>query len=112
MKIPANIPRLKGFRSPREVIADAMWAYHRFAVSTVDVEGPLAIVSREAIRLWVNCFDRHFRRLYQTRSPRIKRQMASGRKSCCVAIPLEGGGLHPQCEILALAGDQRGRKCP
>ena len=54
--MPANMPRLKGFRYPREVIAYAVWAYHRFALSTADVEDLLAergvIVSREAIRLW------------------------------------------------------------
>ena len=58
------MPRLKGFRFPREVVAYAVWAYHRFALSTADVEDLLAergvIVSREAIRLWVNRFYRHF----------------------------------------------------
>ena len=64
MKIPAKMPRLKGFRYPREVIAYAVWAYHRFALSTADVEDLLAergvIVSREAIRLWINRFGQHF----------------------------------------------------
>ena len=64
MKIPTDMPRLKGFRFPRETIAYAVWAYHRFALSTADVEDLLAergvIVSREAIRLWVNRFGRHF----------------------------------------------------
>jgi putative transposase len=64
MKIPTSMLRLKGFRFPREIIAHAVWAYHRFAVSTADVEDLLAergvIVSREAIRLWVNCFAPHF----------------------------------------------------
>ena len=58
------MPRLKGFRFPREVVAYAVWVYHRFALSTADVEDLLAergvIVSREAIRLWVNRFCRHF----------------------------------------------------
>jgi putative transposase len=58
------MPRLKGFRFAREIIAYAVWAYHRFALSTADVEDLLAergvIVSREAIRLWVNRFGRHF----------------------------------------------------
>lgn len=58
------MPRLKGFRFPREIIAYAVWAYHRFALSTADVEDLLAergvIVSREAIRLWVNRFGAHF----------------------------------------------------
>jgi len=47
--------RLKGFRLPREIIAYAVWAYYRFAMSTADVEDLLAergvIVSRESIRL-------------------------------------------------------------
>lgn len=58
------MPRLKGFRYAREVIAYAVWAYHRFALSTADVEDLLAergvIVSRETIRLWVNRFGAHF----------------------------------------------------
>lgn len=64
MNIPTNMPRLKGFRYPREIIAYAVWAYHRLALSTADVENLLAargvIVSREAVRLWVNRFGRHF----------------------------------------------------
>ena len=51
MKIPSEMPRLKGYRFPRDVIAYAVWAYHRFALSTADVEDLLAergvIVSRE-----------------------------------------------------------------
>jgi putative transposase len=64
MKIPGTMLRLKGFRHPREIIAYAVWAYHRFALSTADVEDLLAergvIVSRETIRLWVNRFGSHF----------------------------------------------------
>ena len=64
MNIPADLPRRKGFRYPREVIAYAVWAYHRFALSTTDVKDLLAergvIVSRETVRLWVNRFGRHF----------------------------------------------------
>ncbi len=49
------MPRLIGFRFPREIIAGAVWAYHRLALSTADVEDLLAEhnlnVSREAIRL-------------------------------------------------------------
>ena len=63
MKLPIQMPRLKGFRYPREIIAYAVWTYHRFALSTADVEDLLAlrgvVVSREAIRLWVNRFGRH-----------------------------------------------------
>ncbi|MFG6585405.1 MULTISPECIES: IS6 family transposase [unclassified Sulfitobacter] len=64
MKMPSSMPRLKGFRFPREIIAYAVWAWHRFALSTADVEDLLAergvIVSRESIRLWVNRFGGHF----------------------------------------------------
>lgn len=55
--MPTNMSRLKGFRFPREIIAYTVWAYHRFALSTADVEDLLAgrgvNVSREAIRLWL-----------------------------------------------------------
>ena len=58
------MPQLKGFRYPPEIIAYAVWAYHRFALSTADVEDPLAarsvIVSREAIWRWTNRFGRDF----------------------------------------------------
>ncbi len=64
MNIPAEMPRLKGYRFPREIIVYAVWAYHRFALSTADVEDLLAergvIVSRESVRKWVNRFGRHF----------------------------------------------------
>jgi putative transposase len=64
MKIPSTMPLLNGFRLPREVISYAVWAYHRSAMSTADVEDLLAergvIVSRETIRLWVNRFGAHF----------------------------------------------------
>lgn len=64
MKVPTTLPRLKSFRYPREVIAYAVWAHHRLALSTADVEDLLAardvIVSRETVRLWVNRFGRHF----------------------------------------------------
>ena len=37
MNISSNKLRLKGFRYPRDIIAYAVWAYHRFALSTADV---------------------------------------------------------------------------
>lgn len=74
MNIPTNLPRLKGFRFPREIIAYAVWAYHRFALSTADVEDLLAargvIVSREAVRLWVNRFGSHFADCIRRERPR------------------------------------------
>ena len=42
MKMPHSLPRLKGYRFPREIVAYAVWAYHRFALSTGDVEDLLA----------------------------------------------------------------------
>lgn len=56
--MPSNMPRLKGYRFPRAIIAYAVRAYHRFGLSTADVEDVLAehrvIVSRETIRKWVD----------------------------------------------------------
>ncbi|QIE48150.1 IS6 family transposase (plasmid) [Pseudohalocynthiibacter aestuariivivens] len=64
MKMPTDMPRLKGFRYPRGIISYAVWAYHRFALSTADVEDLLAergvMVSRETVRKWVNRFGSHF----------------------------------------------------
>lgn len=64
MKLTSSLPRLKGFRFPRGIVAYAVWAYHRFALNTVDVEDLLAkrgvIVSRETLGLWVNRFGAHF----------------------------------------------------
>ena len=74
MKILNSMPRLKGFRYPREVIAYAVWAYHRFALSTADVENLLAergvIVSRETIRGWINRFVAHFAACMRRDRPR------------------------------------------
>ncbi len=64
MNIPDTMPRLKGYRFPRAIVAYAVWAYHRFALSTGDVEDLLAergvIVSRQTVRQWVNRFGSHF----------------------------------------------------
>jgi putative transposase len=74
MKIPTSMLRLKGFRFPRKVIAYAVWAYHRFALSTEDVEDLLAergvMISREAIRGWVNRFGAHFAACIRRDRPR------------------------------------------
>jgi putative transposase len=46
----------KGFRFPAEVIAHAVWLYHRFPLSFREVEELLlargVIVSHEAVRRW------------------------------------------------------------
>lgn len=74
MNIPIDLPPLTGFRYPREIIAFAVWAYHRLALSTADVEDLLAargvIVSREAIRLWVNRLGSHFADCIRRERPR------------------------------------------
>jgi putative transposase len=44
------MPRLKGYRYPREIIAYAVWAYHRCALTTADAEDLLA--ERGAIFNW------------------------------------------------------------
>lgn len=57
---PIPQPRLKGYRFPRSIISDAIWAYHRFALTLRDVEDLLAergvTVSYEIIRAWVGKF--------------------------------------------------------
>ncbi len=62
----SDFPRLKIFRFPNSIISYAVWAYHRFALSTADVEDLLLergiFVRRETIRNWVNRFGRHFAR--------------------------------------------------
>ena len=42
MEILSLMPRLKGFRVLREILSYAVWAYHRFALSTAGVEDRLA----------------------------------------------------------------------
>jgi hypothetical protein len=42
MKIPSSMPRLKGFRFASEIIVYAVWVYHRFSLSTADVDDLLA----------------------------------------------------------------------
>lgn len=57
MNIATTMPCLKGFRFPGEVIADAMSAYRRFALSTVGVkdllaeQGGLSVVRRSVFGL-------------------------------------------------------------
>ena len=50
----------KRHRFPPDVIRHAVWLYFRFTLSLRDVEELLArrgvVVSREAIRMWVNKF--------------------------------------------------------
>lgn len=73
MKILTDMPRLKGFRFPLEVISYAVRAYHRFALSAADVEDLLSergvTVSRETVRKWVNRFGSHFAKCVKRERP-------------------------------------------
>ena len=64
MTIPSAMRGLKGYRFPREIIAYAVWAYHRLALRTADIEDQLAdlgvIANRGTSRLRVNRFGVHF----------------------------------------------------
>jgi len=55
-----DLPCLKGFRCHRQ----GVWAYHRFAQSSADVEDWPAergvMAHREAIRFWVICFGQDY----------------------------------------------------
>ena len=77
MKVTATMPRLKGFRFPREVIDYAVWAFHSFVPSTATLgEGHEAEecavareqgrvrelerqqdIEQEARRVWQSVFD-------------------------------------------------------
>jgi len=89
MDIPADLPRLNGFRYPREVIAYAVWAYHRFALSTADAEDLLAQTRRNAKS--ANRFSR--RLIAQFDEPKIvitpfrdiAAQCTVGQRTNCVA---------------------------
>ena len=74
MQIPSSMPRLKGFRFPRDIISYAVWVYHRFALSCADVEDLLAergvIVSRETVRNCVTRFGSFFAACIKRDRPR------------------------------------------
>ena len=64
----------KGFRYPAEVIAHAVWLYHRFPLSFREVEELLfargVIVSYETIRQWANRFGPAYAARLRKRLPR------------------------------------------
>tara|TARA_B100000676_G_scaffold309233_1_gene372214 strand:- start:3113 stop:3367 length:255 start_codon:yes stop_codon:yes gene_type:complete len=59
------------YRFPPDIIAHAVWLYHRFALSLRDVEDLLAergvIVSYETIRQWCKVFGQQFARRVKAR---------------------------------------------
>ena len=72
-----NILPTKAFkrhRYPKEIIAYAVWAYYRFAISLRDVEDLLAergiIVSYETINCWVNKFGKYYAGYIRKHRPR------------------------------------------
>jgi putative transposase len=82
MNIPIDLPRLKGFRYPREIIAFAVWAHPRLALSTANVEDLLAargvIVGREAISTLGQSLWSTLCKLHSPGSTTAERQVAHG----------------------------------
>ena len=70
--IMSDTPNYRGYRFPSEIIAQAVWLYHRFKLSFRDVEDLLAergvTVSYETIRQWRRTFGPQYAR-------RIKRRL-------------------------------------
>ena len=68
----SDTPNYRGYRFPSEIIAQAVWLYHRFKLSFRDVEDLLAergvTVSYETIRQWCRTFGPQYAR-------RIKRRL-------------------------------------
>ena len=65
----------RGYRFPSDVIAHAVWLYHRFTLSLRDIEDLLAergiTVSYETIRQWCATFGPHYaRRIRKSHGPR------------------------------------------
>ena len=68
-------PDYRGYRFPPEIIARAVWLYHRFTLSFRDVEDLLAergvTVSNETIRQWCLTFGPDYaRRIKKSQGPR------------------------------------------
>ena len=64
-----------GYRFPREIISHSVWLYHRFCLSSRDVEELLAkrgiIVSYETIRQWCRKFGPEYARKLKRRQGRL-----------------------------------------
>ena len=65
----------RGYRFPPDIIAHAVWLYHRFTLSLRDIEDLLAergiTVSYETIRQWCATFGPHYaRRIRKSSGPR------------------------------------------
>ncbi len=64
----------KGFRFPAQIIAHAVWLYHRFSLSFRDVEELLfargIIVTYETVRQWCRKFGQVYANQLRRRRPR------------------------------------------
>ena len=67
----SDTPNYRGYRFPSEIIAQAVWLYHRFKLSFRDVEDLLAergvTVSYETIRQWWRTFGPQYARSIKRR---------------------------------------------
>ncbi len=67
-------PSYKGFRFPQEIIAHAVWLYHRFSLSFRDVEELLFArgidVTYETIRQWCRKFGQTYAKALRHRRAR------------------------------------------
>jgi putative transposase len=63
--------RSYGHRFPPKIVSYAVWVYHRFCLSSRDVENLLAqrgiIVSHETVRIWCQKFGPGYRKLNRRR---------------------------------------------
>lgn len=81
MTTTSTAPSYKGFRFPQEIIAHAVWLYHRFNLSVRDVEELLAtrgvIVTYETVRQWCKKFGQQFANQLRRRraQPGVKRRL-------------------------------------
>jgi len=75
MTKPNQSGAFKGHRFPPEIIAHAVWAYHRFPLSLRDVEDLLAargvVVSYEAIRSLVAKFGLKYAKVIRRNRPSV-----------------------------------------
>ena len=64
----------KGFRSPQEIIAHAVWLDHRFSLSFRDVEQLLCargvVVTYETVRQWCHQFGQSYANELRHRRPK------------------------------------------
>ena len=60
----AETPSYKGFRFPAEIISHCVWLYHRFPLSSREIEEMMlwrgVIVSHETIRQWCTKFGQSY----------------------------------------------------